>query len=63
MVVTVARFRHTAGVEGLLHRIVAISELAGMRYASASRKRWQTLIVEAYALPGLADERRCSDGG
>jgi hypothetical protein len=61
MVVTVARFRHTSGVEGLLHRIVAISELAGMRYWSTTHKRWQTLITEAYALPGLADERRRND--
>ena len=34
LVVTVAHFRHASGVEGLLRRIGAISELAGMRYWS-----------------------------
>jgi hypothetical protein len=54
LVVTVARFRHTSGVEGL-RRIEAISELTGMRYWSTTQKRWQTLTVEAYALPRPAD--------
>ena len=47
---TVARFRYTAGAEGLLRRIGAISELAGMRYWSTTHKQWQTLIVSAHAL-------------
>jgi len=49
---TVARFRHTSGAAGLLRRIGAVSELAGMRYWSTSHKRWQTLIVKAHALAG-----------
>ena len=61
LVVTVALFRHSSGVEGLLRRIGAISELAGMRYWSTTRKRWQTLIVDAYALPGPAGGRRRED--
>ena len=61
LVVTVARFRHNSGVEGLLHRIMAISELTGMRYWSTTHKRWQTLIIEAYAMPGLANENRRND--
>jgi len=47
---TVARFRYTSGTEGLLRRIGAISELAGMRYWSTTHKQWQTLIVAANAL-------------
>jgi hypothetical protein len=61
LVVTVALFRHSSGVEGLLRRIGAISELAGMRYWSTTHKRWQTLIVDAYALPGPASGRRRKD--
>jgi hypothetical protein len=52
MTTTVARFRYTAGAEGLLRRIGAISDLAGMRYWSATHKQWQTLIVSAHALSG-----------
>ena len=61
LVVTVALFRHSSGVEGLLRRIGAISELAGMRYWSTTHKRWQTLIVDAYALPGRTGDRRRKD--
>src|SRR5580704_3207561 len=50
LVTTVARFRHTSDAEGLLHHIGAISELEGLRYWSTTHKRWQTLIVDAYAL-------------
>jgi hypothetical protein len=32
-----------------------------MRYWSTTHKRWQTLIVDAYALPGPAGGRRRSD--
>ena len=49
---TVARFRCTSGADGLLRRIGAISELAGMRYWSTTHKQWQTLIVNAHALTG-----------
>jgi hypothetical protein len=61
LVVTVARFRHASGVEGLLRRIGAISELAGMRYWSTTHKRWQTLIINAHALSEAAGDRRRED--
>jgi hypothetical protein len=50
LVTTVARFRQTSEMEGLLRHIGAISELAGMRYWSTTHKQWQALIVDAYAL-------------
>jgi hypothetical protein len=52
LITTVARFRYSSGVEGLLRRIGAPSELAGMRYWSTTHKQWQTLIVAAHALTG-----------
>jgi len=61
LVVTVARFRHASGVEGLLRRIGAISGLAGMRYWSTTHKRWQTLIINAHALSEAAGDRRRGD--
>jgi hypothetical protein len=61
LVTTVARFRHTSEAEGLLRHIGAISELAGMRYWSTTHKRWQTLIVDAYALTGLPPSQRRED--
>jgi hypothetical protein len=61
LVTTVARFRHTSEAEGLLRRIGAISELAGMRYWSTTHKRWQTLIVDAHALTGLQTSQRRAD--
>ena len=61
LVVTVARFRHASGVEGLLRRIGAISEHAGIRYWSTTHKRWQTLILNAHALSDSAGDRRRED--
>jgi hypothetical protein len=61
LVTTVARFRHTSEAEGLLRRIGAISELAGMRYWSTTHKQWQTLIVDAYALANAKPGRRRKD--
>ena len=61
LVVTVARFRHASGVEGLLRRIGAISGLAGIRYWSTTHKRWQTLIINAHALPEAAGDRPRED--
>ena len=61
LVVTVARFRHASGVEGLLRRIGAISEHAGIRYWSTTHKRWQTLILNAHALADAAGDRRRED--
>lgn len=52
LVVTAARFRYDSGVDGLLRRVGAISESAGIRYWSTTRKRWKTLIVSARALTG-----------
>jgi len=52
LVVTVARFRDSSGVEGLLRRVGAISQLAGMRYWSTTHKRWETLIGDAHAVAG-----------
>ena len=52
LVVTAARFRYDSGVDGLLRRVGAISESAGIRYWSTTRKRWRTLIVRAHALTG-----------
>ena len=57
LVVTAARFRHASGAEGLLRRIGAISGLAGIRYWSTSHKRWQSLIINAYALSDAAGDR------
>jgi hypothetical protein len=56
-----ARFRYTSGAEGLLRHIGAISELTGMRYWSTTHQRWQTLIVNAYALTDLQGGRRRED--
>jgi hypothetical protein len=61
LVSTVARFRHTSEAEGLLRRIGAISELAGMRYWSTTHKQWQTLINEASALSGSQPGQRRGD--
>jgi hypothetical protein len=61
LVVTAAVFRHGSGVEGLLRRFAAVSEFAGMRYWSTTHKRWQTLIIDAHALPGPAGGRRAKD--
>jgi hypothetical protein len=57
-VTTTARFRHATEAEGLLRRIGAISDLTGMRYWSTTHKRWQTLVVDAYALTGLRPDQR-----
>jgi len=61
LVTTVARFRHTSGAEGLLRHIGAISETVGTRYWSTTHKRWQTLIVDAYALTDMQSGHRRAD--
>jgi hypothetical protein len=61
LITTDARFRYTAGTEGLLRHIGAISELAGMRYWSTTHQQWRTLIVEAYALTGSQPTQRRED--
>jgi Family of unknown function (DUF6675) len=61
LITTVARFRYTAGPEGLLRRIGATSELSGMRYWSTTHKQWKTLIVSAHALSGSQPGGRRQD--
>ena len=61
LITTVARFRYASGSDGLLRRIGAISELAGMRYWSTTHKQWQTLIMSAHALTGSKSGRRRQD--
>jgi len=61
LVATAARFRYTSEAEALLRHLGAISELAGMRYWSTTHKRWQTLIVDAYALTDLQHSQRRED--
>jgi len=60
LVTTVARFRPPTGAEGLLRHIGAFSKLTGMRYWSTTRKQWQTLIIQAYALTGF-EPGRCRE--
>jgi hypothetical protein len=38
------------GVDGLRRRIGSVSQTAGMLYWSTTRKRWQTLILDAHAV-------------
>jgi hypothetical protein len=61
LITTVARFRYTSGVEGLLRHIGATSGLTGMRYWSTTHKQWQTLIVNAHALTGSQPSHRRED--
>jgi hypothetical protein len=61
LIVTVARFRDTSGMDGVLRHVGAISQLTGMRYWSTTHKRWQALIVDASALAGPAGDRRRED--
>jgi len=61
VVVTVARFRYSGGAEGLRRRIGAISEMRGLRYWSTTYQKWQTLIIDAYALTGPEGDQRRPD--
>jgi hypothetical protein len=61
LVVVAARFGHASGTEGLLRRIGAISEHNGIRYWSATHKRWQTLIINGHALSDATGDRRRED--
>ena len=45
----------------MLRHIGAISKLAGVRYWSTTHQRWQTLILDAYALTGLQHGQRRED--
>jgi len=61
LVTTVARFRHSTGVEGLLSRVAAISRFTGIRYWSTTRQQWKPLIVNASALEGASGSQRRQD--
>lgn len=61
LVTTVARFRYSAAVEGLLGRAGAISGLTSIRYWSTTRQRWAPLIVSASALAGPDGARHRQD--
>ena len=61
LVTTVARFRYASGMDGLLRRIGAISELTGTRYWSTTHQQWQTLILSAHALTGWQAGRQRPD--
>jgi hypothetical protein len=60
-VTTAARFDNSGGTDGLLRHIGAISQFKGIRYWSTTHKRWQTLIVDAYALSGPQTNQRRAD--
>jgi hypothetical protein len=61
LAVMAARFRNSSGVDDLRGRLGAISELKGTRYWSTTNKRWQTLIVDAYATTGPPGDQRRKD--
>ena len=61
LVTTAARFRGTPDAESLLRHIGAISKLAGVSYWSATHRQWQTLIVDAWAITGLRNDKRRGD--
>jgi len=61
LIAVAARFRYTGGAQGLLRRIGAISELAGVRYWSTTHQQWQTLIESASALAGPPPDHRRQD--
>ena len=61
LVTTVARFRHTSEIAGLLRHAGAVSELTGMRYWSTTHKQWQTLVTESAALAGSPSGQRRPD--
>jgi hypothetical protein len=61
LVATTARFSHASDAAGLLRRIGAISERAGMRYWSTTHQRWQTLITDAHALVDAQKNQRRAD--
>jgi hypothetical protein len=61
VVAVAARIRFTGGVDGLRRQIGAISESKGLLYWSATQKRWQQLILDAYASPGPDSDLRRPD--
>lgn len=61
LVTTVGQFPYALGADGLVRRIGAISQLAGIRYWSTTHNRWQTLIVDAHSLTGAQSPKRRGD--
>jgi hypothetical protein len=61
LVTVAAQFRYDGASQDLLERFGAISKLKGMRYWSVTSKRWQTLILDAYALTGKQPNRGRGD--
>jgi hypothetical protein len=61
LVTTAARFHNSGDTDGLLRHIGAISQFTGIRYWSNTHKRWQTLILDAYALSGPPANQRRAD--
>jgi hypothetical protein len=58
LIAIAARFRNPAGADDLRRRIAAVSGLKGIQYWSTTGKRWQTLILDAYALESPGGNRR-----
>jgi len=61
IVALAARFAFAGGVDGLRRKIGAVSETKGLLYWSATRKKWQTLILDAYAATGPEGGQRRAD--
>ena len=61
LVATAGRFRGPSGVDDMLRRIGAVSQLTGVRYWSTTHQQWQTLIVEAHALSAPQGNLRRND--
>ena len=61
IVAVAARFRFTAGTDGLRRRIGAVSETEGVLYWSVTQKSWRKLILEAYAAAGPDSNQRRPD--
>jgi len=61
LVATAGRFRLTGGAEELRKRIGAVSAMAGLLYWSTSNRKWQPLVIDAYAVAGPSGDQRRRD--
>jgi hypothetical protein len=61
LLITAARFRDSAGADGLLRKIGAISELKGIQYWSTTHQKWRTLILDAFAVTAPLPGHRRAD--
>ena len=52
LVAVAGRFRTAAGVDAILARFAAVSELVDVRYWSVTDRQWQRLFLRSYALNG-----------